>query len=77
MRHIAAVPYAELAAELALGVTADAVRAALIELRDDGFFPGKPQLDETQFSGTLRAVMCALLPPCSTDRLLRREWVVK
>jgi hypothetical protein len=51
--HIAAVPYAELATELALGVTADAVRAALVELRDDGFFPGKPQFDETQFSGTL------------------------
>ena len=51
--HIAAVPYAELAAELASGVTADAVRAALVELRDDGFFPGKPQVDEAQFSGTL------------------------
>ena len=51
--HVAAVPYAGLAAALASGVTADAVRAALVELRDDGLSPGKPQLDENQFSGTL------------------------
>ena len=47
--HIVAAPYAESAAELTSGVTGDAVRAALVELQDDGFFPGKPQLDETQF----------------------------
>jgi DNA-binding Lrp family transcriptional regulator len=45
------VPYQEIAQEL--GVTKSEVHEALIDLRDDGFFPGTPSLAAEGFFGRL------------------------
>jgi DNA-binding transcriptional regulator YhcF (GntR family) len=46
-----------LVAELAgdLGVSPLVIREALVELRDEGFFPGKPSFSTKQFHGRLPA----------------------
>ncbi len=51
--HVTSGSYDGFAAELGSDVTGEDVRAALVELRDDGFFSGKPLLGETHFSGKL------------------------
>jgi hypothetical protein len=52
-RNRVTVFYEEIAGEL--GVSKLDVREALIELKDDGFFPGKPSLSTEQFHGRLPA----------------------
>jgi len=53
LRNRVTVFYEEIAGEL--GVSQIDVREALIELKDDGFFPGKPSLATEQFHGRLPA----------------------
>ena len=51
---VASVSYAKFGDALASGATAEAIRAVLVDLRDDGFFPGKLELGERDFSGSFR-----------------------
>jgi DNA-binding GntR family transcriptional regulator len=53
LRNRVTVFYEEIAGEL--GVSKLDVREALIELKDDGFFPGKPSLSPEQFRAHLPA----------------------
>ena len=53
LRNRVTVFYEEIAGEL--GVSKLDVREALIELKDDGFFPGKPSFSTKQFHGRLPA----------------------
>jgi DNA-binding GntR family transcriptional regulator len=53
LRNRVTVFYEEIAREL--GVSELDVRKALIELKDDGFFPGKPSFSAEQFHGRLPA----------------------
>jgi DNA-binding Lrp family transcriptional regulator len=52
-RNRVTVLYEEIAGEL--GVSKLDVREALIELKDDGFFPGKPSFSTEQFHAHLPA----------------------
>ncbi len=51
LRNRVTVFYEQIAGEL--GVSKLDVREALIELRDDGFFPGKPSFSTEQFHAHL------------------------
>jgi Mn-dependent DtxR family transcriptional regulator len=51
MHNKVKVPFEEIAQEL--GVIKSEVNEALIDLRNDGFFPGTPSLSAEQFCGRL------------------------
>jgi len=51
MRNRVKIFYAEIAKEL--GVSKSDIHDALLQLKDDGFFPGKPSFSTEQFDGRL------------------------